>query len=90
RSERDGWDDRSRSERDGWATIRSRRAWYRGSKRRMVGVTSQVQQVAGSVVQRVRQRDGQWSTNEPGSEQEKVSINRTGRVWQQGSVLTGQ
>ncbi|CAI9623671.1 unnamed protein product, partial [Staurois parvus] len=59
RSERDGWDDRSRSERDGWATVRSRRAWYRGSKRRMVGVTSQVQQVAGSVVQRVRQRDGQ-------------------------------
>ncbi|CAI9619529.1 unnamed protein product, partial [Staurois parvus] len=59
RSERDGWDDRSRSERDGWATVRSRRAWYRGSKRRMVGVTSQVQQVAGSVVPRVRQRDGQ-------------------------------
>ncbi|CAI9596162.1 unnamed protein product, partial [Staurois parvus] len=59
RSEQDGWDDRSRSERDGWATVRSRRAWYRGSKRRMVGVTSQVQQVAGSVVQRVRQRDGQ-------------------------------
>ncbi|CAI9532238.1 unnamed protein product, partial [Staurois parvus] len=59
RSERDGWDDRSRSERDGWETVRSRRAWYRGSKRRMVGVTSQVQQVAGSVVQRVRQRDGQ-------------------------------
>ncbi|CAI9621785.1 unnamed protein product, partial [Staurois parvus] len=59
RSERDGRDDRSRSERDGWATIRSRRAWYRGSKRRMVGVTSQVQQVAGSVVQRVRQRDGE-------------------------------
>ncbi|CAI9535480.1 unnamed protein product, partial [Staurois parvus] len=59
RSERDGWDDRSRSERDGWATIRSRRAWYRGSKRRMVGVTSQVQQVAGSAVQRVRQKDGQ-------------------------------
>ncbi|CAI9534650.1 unnamed protein product, partial [Staurois parvus] len=59
RSERDGWDDRSRSERDGWATVRSRRAWYRGSKQRMVGVTSQVQQVAGSVVQRVRQRDGQ-------------------------------
>ncbi|CAI9617552.1 unnamed protein product, partial [Staurois parvus] len=58
RSERDGWNDRSRSERDGWATIRSRRAWYRGSKRRMVGVTSQVQQVAGSMVQRVRQRDG--------------------------------
>ncbi|CAI9618189.1 unnamed protein product, partial [Staurois parvus] len=59
RSERDGWDDRSRSERDGWATIRSRRAWYRGSKRRMVRVTSQVQQVAGSAVQRVRQKDGQ-------------------------------
>ncbi|CAI9589979.1 unnamed protein product, partial [Staurois parvus] len=59
RSERDGWDDRSRSERDGWATVRSRRAWYRGSKRRMVGVTSQVQQVAGSVVPRVRQKDGQ-------------------------------
>ncbi|CAI9592455.1 unnamed protein product, partial [Staurois parvus] len=59
RSERDGWDDRSRSERDGWATVRSRRAWYRGSKRRMVGVTSQVQQVAGSVVPRVRQRDSQ-------------------------------
>ncbi|CAI9617834.1 unnamed protein product, partial [Staurois parvus] len=59
RSERDGWNDRSRSERDVWETIRSRRAWYRGSKRRMVGVTSQVQQVAGSVVQRVRQRDGQ-------------------------------
>ncbi|CAI9612125.1 unnamed protein product, partial [Staurois parvus] len=53
----------------------------------MVGVTSQVQQVAGSAVQRVRQKDGQ---DEPGSEQEKVSINRTGRVWQQGSVLTGQ
>ncbi|CAI9595064.1 unnamed protein product, partial [Staurois parvus] len=32
---------------------------YRGSKRRMVGVTGQVQQVASSVVQRVRQRDGQ-------------------------------
>ncbi|CAI9619220.1 unnamed protein product, partial [Staurois parvus] len=30
-----------------------------GSKRRMVGVTSQVQQVAGSVVPRVRQKDGQ-------------------------------
>ncbi|CAI9563971.1 unnamed protein product, partial [Staurois parvus] len=59
RSERDGWDDRSRSKRDGWATVRSRRAWYRGSKRRMVGVTSQDQQVAGSVVPRVRQRDGQ-------------------------------
>ncbi|CAI9541934.1 unnamed protein product, partial [Staurois parvus] len=66
-----GWtDDRSRSERDGWVTARSERgqtsrvgivraAWYRGSKRRMVGVTSQDQQVAGSVVQRVRQEDGQ-------------------------------
>ncbi|CAI9532555.1 unnamed protein product, partial [Staurois parvus] len=32
---------------------------YRGSKRRWVGVTGQVQQVASSVVQRVRQRDGQ-------------------------------
>ncbi|CAI9586253.1 unnamed protein product, partial [Staurois parvus] len=32
---------------------------YRGSKRRLVGVTGQVQQVASSVVQRVRQRDGQ-------------------------------
>ncbi|CAI9622598.1 unnamed protein product, partial [Staurois parvus] len=32
---------------------------YRGSKRRLVGVTVQVQQVASSVVQRVRQRDGQ-------------------------------
>ncbi|CAI9597983.1 unnamed protein product, partial [Staurois parvus] len=31
---------------------------YRGSKRRMVGVTGQVQQVASSIVQRVRQRDG--------------------------------
>ncbi|CAI9571802.1 unnamed protein product, partial [Staurois parvus] len=88
RSERDGWDDRSRSERDGWATVRSRRAWYRGSKRRMVGVTSQVQQVAGSVVHRGSGRG--MVRNEPGSEQERVSINRTGRVWQQGSVLTGQ
>ncbi|CAI9587496.1 unnamed protein product, partial [Staurois parvus] len=35
---------------------------YRGSKRRMVGVTGQVQQVASSVVQRVRQRDGQERT----------------------------
>ncbi|CAI9588656.1 unnamed protein product, partial [Staurois parvus] len=34
-------------------------AWYRGSKRRMVGVTSQVQQVVGSMVPRVRQKDGQ-------------------------------
>ncbi|CAI9624662.1 unnamed protein product, partial [Staurois parvus] len=42
---------------------------YRGSKRRMVGVTGQVQQVASSVVQRVRQRDGQG--HKPGSEQEK-------------------
>ncbi|CAI9559673.1 unnamed protein product, partial [Staurois parvus] len=49
----------------------------------MVGVTSQVQQVADSAVQRVRQKDGQG--RKPGSEQEKVSINRTGRVWQQGS-----
>ncbi|CAI9537761.1 unnamed protein product, partial [Staurois parvus] len=57
--ERDGWDDRSRSERDGWATVRSGRAWYRGSKRRIVGVTSQVQQVAGNEVPRVRQKDGQ-------------------------------
>ncbi|CAI9552623.1 unnamed protein product, partial [Staurois parvus] len=32
---------------------------YRGSKRRLVGVTGQVQQVASSVVQRVRQRG--WS-----------------------------
>ncbi|CAI9535177.1 unnamed protein product, partial [Staurois parvus] len=32
---------------------------YRGSKRRLVGVTGQVQQIASSVVQRVRQRDGQ-------------------------------
>ncbi|CAI9609053.1 unnamed protein product, partial [Staurois parvus] len=32
---------------------------YRGSKRRWVGVTGQVQQVASSVVQRVRQRNGQ-------------------------------
>ncbi|CAI9589904.1 unnamed protein product, partial [Staurois parvus] len=62
--------DRSRSKRDGWVTARSERgqtsrvgivraAWYRGSKRRMVGVTSQVQQVAGSAVPRVRQKDGQ-------------------------------
>ncbi|CAI9616387.1 unnamed protein product, partial [Staurois parvus] len=36
-----------------------RAAWYRGSKRRMVGVTSQVQQVAGSVVQGIRQKGGQ-------------------------------
>ncbi|CAI9593422.1 unnamed protein product, partial [Staurois parvus] len=55
----DGWDDRSQSERDGRMTARGERAWYRGSKRRMVGVTSQVQQVAGSVVPRVRQKDGQ-------------------------------
>ncbi|CAI9602109.1 unnamed protein product [Staurois parvus] len=46
----------------------------------MVGVTGQVQQVASSVVQRVRQRDGQGHKpgirtgmvrSEPGSEQEK-------------------
>ncbi|CAI9580017.1 unnamed protein product, partial [Staurois parvus] len=30
-----------------------------GVSERMVGVTSQVQQVAGSAVQRVRQKDGQ-------------------------------
>ncbi|CAI9595832.1 unnamed protein product, partial [Staurois parvus] len=41
---------------------------YRGSKRRWVGVTGQVQQVASSVVQRVRQR---MVRSEPGSEQEK-------------------
>ncbi|CAI9543956.1 unnamed protein product, partial [Staurois parvus] len=52
-------DARSRSERDGWVTARSEQAWYRGSKRRMVGVTSQDQQVAGSAVQGVRQEDGQ-------------------------------
>ncbi|CAI9576254.1 unnamed protein product, partial [Staurois parvus] len=42
----------------GWVNI-NRAGRYRGSKRRMVGVTGQVQQVASSVVQRVRQRDGQ-------------------------------
>ncbi|CAI9543156.1 unnamed protein product, partial [Staurois parvus] len=36
-----------------------RAAWYRGSKQRMVGVTSQVQQVVGSVVQEISQKDGQ-------------------------------
>ncbi|CAI9539903.1 unnamed protein product [Staurois parvus] len=35
----------------------------------MVGVTGQVQQVASSVVQRVRQRDGQG--HKPGIKQEK-------------------
>ncbi|CAI9562675.1 unnamed protein product, partial [Staurois parvus] len=42
----------------GWVNI-NRAGRYRGSKRRWVGVTGQVQQVASSVVQRVRQRDGQ-------------------------------
>ncbi|CAI9554486.1 unnamed protein product, partial [Staurois parvus] len=44
---------------------------YRGSKQRMVGVTGQVQQVASSVVQRVRQRDGQG--HKPGIRAGEVS-----------------
>ncbi|CAI9545958.1 unnamed protein product, partial [Staurois parvus] len=79
---RAGWtDDRSRSERDGWVTARSERgqtsrvgivraAWYRGSKRRMVGVTSQDQQVAGSAYRGSGRR---MVRDEPGSEQERVS-----------------
>ncbi|CAI9621822.1 unnamed protein product, partial [Staurois parvus] len=51
---RAGWTDaRSRSERDGWVTARSeqgqtsqvgivRAAWYRGSKRRMVGSQARI------------------------------------------------
>ncbi|CAI9541138.1 unnamed protein product, partial [Staurois parvus] len=73
RSERDEWDDRSRSEQDGWATVRGKRAWYRGSKRRMVGVTSQVQQVAGSAVLRVRQKDGQERAGVRAGEGQRIS-----------------
>ncbi|CAI9559669.1 unnamed protein product, partial [Staurois parvus] len=51
---------------------------YRGSKRRMVGVTGQVQQVASSVVQRVRQRDGQERARDQSRRSQQQF--RTGRV----------
>ncbi|CAI9547216.1 unnamed protein product, partial [Staurois parvus] len=50
---------------------------YRGSKRRWVGVTGQVQQVASSVVQRVRQRDGQGH---------KPGIRTGSKQWYRGSA----
>ncbi|CAI9536892.1 unnamed protein product, partial [Staurois parvus] len=51
---------------------------YRGSKRRWVGVTGQVQQVASSVVQRVRQRDGQGASRDQSRRSQQRF--RSGRV----------
>ncbi|CAI9564274.1 unnamed protein product, partial [Staurois parvus] len=53
---------------------------YGGSKRRMVGVTGQVQQVASSIVQRVRQRDGRVTSQ--GSEQVASSVDQSRRSQQ--------
>ncbi|CAI9545121.1 unnamed protein product, partial [Staurois parvus] len=48
----------------------------------MVGVTGQVQQVASSIVQRVRQRDGMvWVTSQ-GSEQVASSVDQSRRSQQ--------
>ncbi|CAI9612806.1 unnamed protein product, partial [Staurois parvus] len=62
---------------------------YRGSKRRMVGVTGQVQQVASSVVQRVRQRDGQG--HKPGIRTGEVSRgqDQAGSATSQAETATG-
>ncbi|CAI9608948.1 unnamed protein product, partial [Staurois parvus] len=49
----------------------------------MVGVTSQVQQVAGSVVQRVRQRDGQERAGI------RAGVSRGARVRQGQQARTG-
>ncbi|CAI9613066.1 unnamed protein product, partial [Staurois parvus] len=51
---------------------------YRGSKRRWVGVTGQVQQVASSVVQRVRQRG--WSGASRDQSRRSQQRFRSGRV----------